>query len=933
MKPIKLRMKNFGSYLDEEIDFNKLSGLSMYLISGPTGSGKTTIYDGIVYSLYGETTSSDRSGESMRSEYANYKDPTVVTLEFEHKGKKYVISREPKYDYEEKGKTKTKKAKVNLKYPEGDEIQEITKKRQIDNFIHDLLGVNAKQFTQIILLPQGKFQSFLRANSNEKEVILRDIFGTKLYQEWIDKLVTKVKQNYVQNNKLDTKISVLKKQLKFENKPTKEWLIEVEDALKIKKNEVVSQKRETEKLQKEVNKLSKEVQTQENLIKLYEKKENLEKEESKYLGINEEILQKKKEIQDLEWYQSNYHEFEKERELEEKISLKLSEIEKTKKDLSKINDQINKLVKKQNKLEELDIDKKELDLNELKQAYPKVKKAKELKSKVETIIKEQQSLSEIIAKKEEVLEGKVKELTDLENKKIDVTELQYDLGIMELKRKDLEKVQQNKEKISTLIVTLPKLEEDFFASLDNNSNKETIIRNAEKFYHNKYLVQFLDSENKARQKNIPSQKQIDFLQRKLKNTETEQENLFIKINNLKDIISGEKEKIRILNNKNQLLLEKKNFILNEIQTELKDVHGNHNLDELKDEIKIAEEQIECLNKEKAEIDSLLQKQNVLLAQLKTTLEIRKQSLNQYKKEHILSKNRIEELLRNKEFDKNILDDLKNKIDDLETLKDFVKKYEQSLVEIKAQLSQIKEEIGDAPIPEIKETKLLFNEVNKTYEEKQKEYHQIELELKQDKKIQEQVADLYKQQGEKEEEISQMQELVDIMGGKGQLKLSLERYVLRKYFKNVLQVANYRLKMMTHSRYKLQLDEKYGRHATDTGLELNIFDANAGKYRSVKTLSGGESFVVSLALSLALGEVIEEEKGKVKIETIYIDEGFGTLDKSTLKEIMGILQQVSQTSSLSIGIISHIDGIREEVEGELQVKNKNGKSKIEYKLER
>ena len=80
MKPIKLKMKNFGSYLDEEIDFNKLSGLSMYLISGPTGSGKTTIYDGIVYSLYGETTSSDRSGESMRSEYANYKDPTVVTL-------------------------------------------------------------------------------------------------------------------------------------------------------------------------------------------------------------------------------------------------------------------------------------------------------------------------------------------------------------------------------------------------------------------------------------------------------------------------------------------------------------------------------------------------------------------------------------------------------------------------------------------------------------------------------------------------------------------------------------------------------------------------------------------------------------------------------------------------------------------------------------
>lgn len=1040
MRPLKLILNGFGPYAGkEELDFSLLKDNNIFVISGQTGAGKTTIFDAISFALFGEASGNSREADSLRSHHSKVTDISYVTLEFKVKDKIYKITRYPTQSYEKVKKNGEvqvveKKHSVEFIMPE-DRV--MTKPTEATKEIEKILGLNSVQFKQIVMLPQGEFKKLLEAESKEKEIIFRNIFGTEKFQKFQDELKEKQRQlkNKVNNDKQKreafiTKIDptdnfILASILNSKDIDVLETIRLTEELILKDKEEETIVKKRLEELENKLSILKESKLKAEDNNKKIERKQLLIKELERLKGelsnikIKEEKLEKGRKALQIKFLEKSLLETKKEAE-NAKISVSkavealsnankelaqneikyknavVNESGKTKliEERTYLNDKHDKFKAYKDKSELIIKIKKELDILEKDKQNAKValennkKQIEEYKNKLLEIegfkvkkvqcegnIKEKNVLIDTVRKLYKLIVSydDIKKVHETLSKEYLQAETIYNkakadyekneilfrrglAGILATELKSGEacpvcgsvehpKKAKKEDHIPTEeeLNLLKEVFENEKIKFDKLSN-DLIIKNAELTSKREDLISDL---KELLEKGVVLNYELDnkmddvtiLLKEVLnlgKNLKLELDNFnkeLIKINsyiNSAENISTDIKKLEITNSEKELEFEKitldyqnkismvtaEEQLLNELRLSLpKDIKNEI---ELVSKIKVLDAAILSLEEElRISLDNYT-KSKTLVAEYNEGL-VQKQRLVEKLEKSVLEAEESfkEELLKNsfkdyEEYNIAIISE-----EEIKTLEQFIKEYFQDLRSKEDEEKRLNLEISDLKLVDIEGFIKSIEELNIEVKELNDKEKIIFSRVKNNTSTIETVKAITDKIKSDEDKYNIIGELSELANGNNAQRITFERYVLAAYFDDIIKAANLRLSKMTNSRYTLKRKEDKGKGAKQSGLELEIIDAYTGKERHVKTLSGGESFKASLSLALGLADVIQSYAGGVHIETMFVDEGFGTLDPESLDSAISALMELRNIGRL-VGIISHVAELRERLDARLDV---------------
>lgn len=890
MKPINITISAFGPYKDEiSIDFTKLGENGIFLITGDTGAGKTSLFDAIVFALFGNVSGSNRPVPSIRSNFADIDTETFVELEFMHKNKKYKVRRNPSYERPKKrgeGVTKTT-ADASLEY----EDNIIVGLKNVDTKIEEILGINEKQFKQIAMLAQGEFLKILFAESKDRTEVFRKIFDTDIYNIITRRLgemqknskeeLQQLKSYFITNsanviwkeyipqitekdlNELD--VSTILEKLEIELKNNKEEYKTVQD-------EVEKQQKETTKLEEEIK-----VQTQKNVqidtynnLKLEREKLN---QNASHIKEVKETINKSQEILSTVLPK------------EEKVIENKKEIEKIKKELEII---VIDIEKGQIKEEKANQTIKTLEILKID-----TQKYRELETNTEEIEKKIEKVSKILDKiqLQKIFVEKYNKVEE-EYRKINTEYLEKEDEFFREQAGILaEKLENNKPcpvcgsidhphiaQKSKSVLTKEQLDR---LKIEIERKRESVLKLKNEItevkIQNETLINDLDEDIEIEEYSEVLKQQHVKCQEELKNVWVAVNNSYASITNRQiDLIKFEydnfKEEIIVKINQDKERL---------LQNKALQVEKNNRLEDNENKLKKAIEEYE-----------------------KTYKELGFETEEQYKKS-TLSKEQIEILNKEVEqYNKNVtindtkIFELEKEVKGLEKID--LTNQNQKLLEMNQKSKELREEQMD-------KNRILENNSNIL------------------KKLNQNAKDLSK----KIKEFSLIEDLYKTASGTipGKRRIEFEQYVQATYFEMVILEANKRLLKMTENRFQLIRKENSDKLSDKIGLELEVIDNYNGKQRDVKSLSGGESFKAALSLALGLSDVIQSYSGGVVIDTMFIDEGFGSLDTESREQAINTLSQLIGNNKL-IGIISHVTELKERIDKKIIITKTTDGSRIE-----
>lgn len=1043
MKIKKLIVSAFGPYATEqELDFEKyLDNQNMFVITGNTGAGKTTIFDAINFVLYGESSGSERDGKSLRSDFADSSTKTEVKLWFSLKNKDYYIKRSPQYfRSKQRGEGLTEnKAEAELIYDD----KTITGTKEVTRQVEEILGITCEQFKQLVMIPQGEFKKLLNSDSDKKEEIFRKIFGTKVFSD-------------IQNN-IKTEANSLKKSIEEvlrdrENKIKSFQLRKDDDLL----NSLILNKDLNIELILEEFVKSIDADKEEDRI-LKEKEDNIK---GKLDNLSKELVLGKEANKKLETLEKYKIDFERLNALKENFKLKEEELRYAKKAVTALNyeekyiekkrilDRIRKnlsisienLNKLKIHLEKAEVDfKKEVEkepirnelnkrldeiqglkektlvykensekLNLLKASYTKIKERienikKEIDEKTKLLIEINNEINIIQSLKEEASKLDIESLNyKAKEEKLNTLKLSIDKLINELSkekklREDYEVLNNNyinKRKIyealdesfrNNLAGILAKdLEEGKecpvcgsishpnLAKLEDKDISEDEVKKAkleEEASRKKMEVSLTDLTKIKAEINSLKNDNINKLFKDILNEELE-EDISLSFNKVyKELISVEeilnnitlkkkevdKEILKELNlskkkseieNLNEALrkeLEEKNneLLLREGEVKTQEANLNNIVNDFKGSIKSIEE----LNLEEKDISNKLkalkeayEECELYLKNIKTEFDKEngnKDTLENQEKEADTEYNNCVAEFKDKvlslgfENYKDYISKRKQE-SEIEVLENEIQKYNVDLSNANKLYSLTLEECKNIKFVDIKSIEVSIEEVNKERVYINNLLKEVYLRINQNTKILEDCLSFNKKIETQEEKYKTIGRLSKIINGDNPRKISFERYVLAAYFEDIISAANIRFSKMTNSRFELLRKEEVGDKRKGQGLDLEVYDNYTGKSRDVKTLSGGESFKASLAMALGLSDVVQRYSGGIQLDTIFIDEGFGTLDPESLDIAIETLIDL-QDNGRVVGIISHVQELKDRIEVKLEVTSTNQGSKAEFRI--
>ena len=1021
MKPIKLTMSAFGPYAGTEvIDFSLLEGHNIFVITGPTGAGKTTIFDGICYALYGSASGEGRDGESMRSHFAKDDTLTYVEFEFQLKGKNYYVKRIPKQQRKkERGEGYTEqKAEAEFKAP-GERV--VTGVREVNEKIAGLLGISCEQFKQIVMIPQNEFRKLLIAESKDREVILRKIFGSWQFQMIQDMLEDNARQLRKAIEALEQKELTYIRGIEWGQREELKAKAEADHV------NIDEMKEELENLIKEDNEEEKKLEMEaESLAGELEK---LQGALLKGIEINNRFEERKNAERDLNLLQNSKNLWdEKERKLqrakkaflikaveEQKIKRKaeldkaileheksklslaaaLENYEKSKKNLSKEEEQEEERRKLQDKIGELkkDIDKvreyeglstrleelmKSLELKEkaIKKNKEEIETLKEHIKKLKADIEAANEAALQYMKNEKDLKEKEDILTKLKSFEIENQSLQ-DLRSDYIKKKasyeELYKAYEEKKKIVDELSLLffqgqaGLLAKDLkdqepcpvCGSLHHPSpakelsgmpsEEELKSKKAELDAISDKLRKAADEYADVRAKGEGQRKTVDKLKQDLSDV-LEEENIKAIIEKYEDSITiiktyiadldrkrKEKDKLLELLDKSEKDLESKESLVLSHEKEYRNlyaqVEGNKALLSkiekdlsygIKEEAQLLvhinnlEEKYSRMKKAYEDAREAFRMAEVEMAKEEANKSFMEKSMENAEEEYKEAASKFTESLLNVGFEDNEQYEAAKMTEEaMEALEAEINKYKEELKSAADRLTKALKNIEGlepANIEDINQSIALYK--NKKAEV-EKAIKQNFARLMHNKGLLENLKAAGSEKKEQEDAYSIVGHLANMAKGNNRERLSFERYVLAAYFDDIIYAANQRLRKMTDGRFELSRIKEKQKGNAQQGLEIEIFDYYTGLPRHVKVISGGESFKASLSLALGLSDVVQSYAGGISLDTIFIDEGFGSLDEDSLEKSIQCLLDLQKTGKL-VGVISHVGELKERIRARIEV---------------
>lgn len=1030
MRPIRLTMQAFGPYAEREcIDFTELGNRTMFVISGKTGSGKTTIFDAISYAIYGKASSEDRNGPELRSHFASDDLLTEVSLDFSLRNQVYSITRSPQQlKKKEKGDGYTTigaKAELYIWGPEGERKLLASKITDVEEKIKEIMLMDANQFRQILMIPQGEFRKLLTSDSKDKEVILQRLFHTQVYKLIEEKLkeeASELKKSVdaqvqsrneairriqaVTNDELreyveagsenDTLILPL---LQEEISGLAELLEQLDGQLKaqvLRQDQVKAKLSEAETILEQLQTLEK-LKNQKALLTsqaaLFAEKENqirraqkaavLAKQEELCHRLKREadlaaenVQQIKAAIEKLQGLAQHYEEqLQQELAREGERQVLLDEINR----LSNLKDDIYSfasLMKQTSAVAaELEAAKKDQSLAEknLAQAEERLSRLQQQKTEIEKgqlvylenerklerlqaeldILDKFQLLHQRYLKAQQNLEASSKKFVNTLARLTDAKALVADLEQKWLNGQAAllaSRLQEGEACPVCGSVHHPSPAGHLSDNIPNQEDLKAAKAQAAKWEEEKSADEArlyqCQSDEKTQREGLDEilaeirAKRIDFTETDVLSVKTEvilaKNNLALEQKKLAEQlqqlepITLELEKKETDKQKLQKLIQQ--LAENVTQLTVQFTEKKTNLSRM---MSLIPENLRSVTEYEKTLAGLKERQLFLMKQLEEA-EKRVQAVKQKQAAEAarlleaekLFQTKQQELTVERETFKNQLSeqgfenymvyhDSKLTVASIETLEAEIRSYREELRSVSDRFAELTIKLKDVKVPDVAGLKAELEKLAAEIAELNSKRTDIFVKKRDNEEIYQRIEQLNESMKLLEERYKLIGHLYEITKGQNIFRITFERYVLAAFLDDILREANVRLRKMTSGRFQLLRKTDRAKGNAQSGLDLLVFDQYTGQERHVKTLSGGESFKASLSLALGLADVVQNYAGGVSLETMFIDEGFGTLDPESLDQAIEALLDIQNGGRL-VGIISHVPELKERIDARLEV---------------
>lgn len=908
MRPVKLTMEAFGPYAKRtEIDFEKLGTDGLYLITGDTGAGKTTIFDAVTYALYGKSSGGERKDDMLRSKYAEPAVKPTAELVFEVDGKRHTVVRTLKYE-RQRGTTFCPPT-ASLTLSDGRVIE---KDKAVTEKIKELLGIDENQFRQIMMLAQGDFRKLLVAGSDKRQEIFRSIFNTEIFESFQRALSAKAKskEDVLKNKKSEAMAGIglvncapesetyIKRseiiQSGLANIPTAEefcGMVEQQNSEDRARLENAAER--YEKIQKEYDDLNRKIGEEKNHRDRFDEIESLKKQlpeaekasneaESAAEKIKEEgglrIKELTKEIHSLEEKFAEY----------DRLEASLAEIrnaENVLKDKEKI------LAEKNDEYEKIygTIEKSRDEEKALNAASSDIAALAEEKNILKNQIGRLEMLTDAVEtfeRKSAEFDSAKKEYTEARN-----TALKLSEKAMEMRRKF------NDEQAGIIADTLEdgqpcpvcgSAHHPFRAVKSEGAPSQKKVEEAEQA-----AAQARDIENKASKRSGIAEGNFE--------TSRAQALQAIEKAGLEcDIASA----LRLSGEQ----LEKANAELEKVNAKIS--AESKKAERLRDIAETIRNSQKALDELSAGINDAKSEIYGLAARIESKKEQTDQQKNSLR---FGSKSEAQNEI------KRLTEEVK-KIDfDIDEANKKAAAAMENFQSVKTKTETISKQLPEnyAPV-NIEELNAVLQEINSRKSAASEEKNEIERKLKSNAEILDKLKKILPELYKAEEEYTLFRELSQTANTKGgSSRESFESYVQSVYFDKILSCANVHLRQMSNEHYELVRQKESRDNRGDRTLDIDVKDYYNGTVRDVRSLSGGEAFIASLSLALGLSDTVQQISGGIQIETMFVDEGFGSLDQNTLEQAMTALRSLTRSGRL-IGIISHVDAIKNDIPKQIVV---------------